>query len=60
MFSHEALLYEGPDGLLAGTLPFIREGLERNEPILVAVGAPKIVALREALGPDADRVEFAT
>ena len=29
MFSHEALLYEGPDGFLAGTLPFIREGLER-------------------------------
>jgi anti-sigma regulatory factor (Ser/Thr protein kinase) len=59
MFSHEALLYEGPDGLLAGTLPFIREGLERNEPILVAVGAQKIARLREALGVDAERVEFA-
>jgi anti-sigma regulatory factor (Ser/Thr protein kinase) len=59
MFSHEALLYEGPDGLLAGTLPFIREGLERNEPILVAVGEPKIARLREALGPGADRVKFA-
>ena len=57
MFSHEALLYEGPDGLLAGTLPFIREGLERDEPVLVAVGADKIERLRGALG--AERVEFA-
>ena len=40
MFSHEALLYEGPDGLLAGSLPFIYEGLERDESILVAVSAP--------------------
>ena len=46
MFSHEALLYDGPDGFLAGTLPFIREGLAADEPILVAVGAEKIAALR--------------
>ena len=59
MFSHEALLYEGPDGFLAGTLPFIREGLQRDEAILVAVGAPTIASLREALGADAERVEFA-
>src|SRR6478609_9118940 len=59
MFSHEALLYEGPDGFLAGTLPFIREGLEHGEPILVAVGAPTIASLREALGAHAERVEFA-
>jgi anti-sigma regulatory factor (Ser/Thr protein kinase) len=58
MFSHEALLYEGPDGLLAGTLPFIREGLERDEPVLVAVGASTIARLRELLGRDAKRVEF--
>jgi anti-sigma regulatory factor (Ser/Thr protein kinase) len=58
-FSHEALLYEGPDGLLAGTLPFIREGLERDEPIMVAVGAGKISRLRDALGPEAERVDFA-
>jgi hypothetical protein len=56
MFSHEALLYEGPDGLLAGALPFIREGIERDEPVLVAVGAAKIELLRSALGDGA--VEF--
>ena len=34
MFRHEAILYEGPDGFVAGTLPFIREGLEADEPML--------------------------
>jgi anti-sigma regulatory factor (Ser/Thr protein kinase) len=51
MFHHEALLYEGSDGLLAGALPYIREGLEHDEPVLVAVGADKIELLRDALGP---------
>jgi anti-sigma regulatory factor (Ser/Thr protein kinase) len=59
MFSHEALLYEGPDGLLAGVLPFIHEGLERDEPIMIAVAAETISRLRDALGPHAARVEFA-
>ena len=36
MFSHEALLYDGLDGLLSGTVPFLREGIEAGEPILVA------------------------
>ncbi len=57
-FSHEALLYEGTDGFLAGTLPFIREGLAQREPILVAVGAEKVVRLRDALGADAEQVRF--
>jgi anti-sigma regulatory factor (Ser/Thr protein kinase) len=58
-FQHEALLYEGRDGFLAGTVPFIREGLDRGEPMLVAVGAEKISLLREALGEPADEVQFA-
>jgi anti-sigma regulatory factor (Ser/Thr protein kinase) len=51
MFHHEALLYDGPDALLAGTLPFIRDGLERDEPVLVAMGEEKLAALDDALGP---------
>jgi anti-sigma regulatory factor (Ser/Thr protein kinase) len=50
MFHHEALLYDGPDDLLAGALPFIREGLERDEPVLVAVDGSKIPAFADALG----------
>ena len=59
MFRHEALLYRGPDGFLAGSLPYIRTGLAADEAILVAVDAPKIRSLRGALGADADRVQFA-
>jgi anti-sigma regulatory factor (Ser/Thr protein kinase) len=59
MFSHEALLYDGADGFLAGALPYIDEGIAAGEPTLVAVAADRIAALRRALGARADRVEFA-
>jgi anti-sigma regulatory factor (Ser/Thr protein kinase) len=57
-FQHEALLYEGTDGFAAGTLPFIREGLEQGEPTMVAVSAERIGLLRGALGGAADDVSF--
>jgi anti-sigma regulatory factor (Ser/Thr protein kinase) len=58
-FRHEALLYAGEVDFLAGTLPFIREGVAADEPILVVVSAAKIGLLRSALGRHADRVAFA-
>jgi anti-sigma regulatory factor (Ser/Thr protein kinase) len=58
-FQHEALIYEGRDGFLAGTLPFIRDGLESGEPVLVAVGLEKIEVLEDRLGGDAGHVVFA-
>jgi len=58
-FRHEALLYAGEVDFLAGTLPFIREGVAADEPVLVVVSAAKIGLLRSALGGDADRVAFA-
>jgi anti-sigma regulatory factor (Ser/Thr protein kinase) len=58
-FVHEALLYAGLDGFLEGTLPFLREGLEGDEPMLVAVDGGKIARLRDELGPDRERVCFA-
>ena len=58
-FEHEALFYEGVDGFVDGTVPFLREGLEAGEPMLVAVGLEKIARLRAALGPQAEAVEFA-
>ena len=57
-FHHEALLYRDPGGYVAGTVPFIHEGLAADEPVLVAVSSEKQGLLREALGADADRVEF--
>jgi anti-sigma regulatory factor (Ser/Thr protein kinase) len=58
-FRHTALLYAGGDGFLSGTVPFVREGLEREEPVLVMVPGRRIEALRSALGPDAGEVHFA-
>jgi anti-sigma regulatory factor (Ser/Thr protein kinase) len=58
-FRHEALFYADPDEFVAGTSAFIRDGLARDEAVLVVVEVPKIDKLRLALGADADRVEFA-
>src|ERR1700716_2170399 len=58
-FRHEALLYSGWAEFVAGTVPFIRGGLELEEPVLVVESAAKIDMLRTALGRDADEVLFA-
>jgi anti-sigma regulatory factor (Ser/Thr protein kinase) len=58
-FVHEALFYAGMDGFLAGTLPFVRQGLAAGEPVLVAVPGEKAARLRDELGDSADDVLFA-
>lgn len=58
-FRHEALFYSGWAEFVAGTVPFIRDGLEAGEPVLVAESAAKIEVLRCALGRDANDVVFA-
>jgi len=58
-FHHEALLYAGAATFCAATVPFIRAGLEAEEPILVVVARQKIEALREELGADQMGVQFA-
>lgn len=57
-FRHEALLYGDGDEFLAGTVPFVRDGLWADEPVMVAVGKAKTTALRRELGDDADAVQF--
>jgi anti-sigma regulatory factor (Ser/Thr protein kinase) len=57
-FEHEALFYRGDEDFLAGLLPFVREGLERDEAVLVAEPAPRLGQLRDALGVDASAVAF--
>ena len=44
--------------MASATVPFILEGLERAEPVLVAVLPDRIRSLRSSLGSDADRVTF--
>ena len=58
-FRHEALLYSGADGFIEGALPFLRDGAHAGDATLVVVHAAKIKRLREALGADADAVQFA-
>ncbi len=58
-FDHEALIYDGEDGFLAGTVPFIREGVEADEPVFVVVSRERIAALRSVLGAVSEAVAFA-
>ncbi|PZR88954.1 MAG: anti-sigma regulatory factor [Candidatus Nephthysia bennettiae] len=57
-FQHQALLYSGESGFVAGTIDFIRSGIAAGEPVLVAVAAPKIDLLRRRLADKADRVQW--
>ena len=57
-FRHEALLYSGMDEFLAGTVPFLQDGVARSEPTLVVVSAVKIAALTARLGAAATGVQF--
>jgi anti-sigma regulatory factor (Ser/Thr protein kinase) len=57
--SHQLTLYDDVDGFLASTVPFLREGLEADEPILIALGPRKIELLRDELRSDAGRAAFA-
>jgi anti-sigma regulatory factor (Ser/Thr protein kinase) len=58
-FRHLALLYDGDSEFLEGTVPFIREGVQSEEPVLVVVDRRKIDLLRSALDGTADCVQFA-
>jgi anti-sigma regulatory factor (Ser/Thr protein kinase) len=58
-FRHEALLYSGQAGLVDGLLPFLREGIAAEEPILVVESRQKIDLLRSALEGEAEYVMFA-
>jgi len=58
-FSHEALFYAGPDEFVHRTSAFIRDGLEADEPVFVVVAGAKIEQLREELGREHHRVQWA-
>ena len=58
-FRHEALFYDGLDQFVGSIVPFVREGLEAQERVLVVVAPAKISALKVELGPDAEHVSFA-
>jgi anti-sigma regulatory factor (Ser/Thr protein kinase) len=57
-FVHEALFYRDPGEFLAGTVPFVLDGLEIGEPVLVAVPQRNVDLIRAELGAKAETVEF--
>jgi anti-sigma regulatory factor (Ser/Thr protein kinase) len=58
-FRHDALLYASEEEYLEGTVPFIREGLEAGEQVLVVLRQDGIGAIRDALGSEGKSVRFA-
>lgn len=58
-FRHGAAFYDGLDELVGAVVPFVQEGLDNGEPVLVAELPSQTRAIRRALGKDADRVAFA-
>jgi anti-sigma regulatory factor (Ser/Thr protein kinase) len=51
-FSHEAFFYAHEAEFLDGTSAFVREGLERDEDVLVAVCGTRLAALRDTFGDE--------
>jgi anti-sigma regulatory factor (Ser/Thr protein kinase)/predicted small metal-binding protein len=58
-YRHECWLYGGDTEFVAAMLPFIRDGLAGEQPVMVAVPQPRLHALRDALGGDATQVAWA-
>ena len=57
-YRHEAFLWRGDEEFLAGTVPFLLEGVEEGQPVMAAVVPRRIDLLRDALGAAAVGVEF--
>jgi anti-sigma regulatory factor (Ser/Thr protein kinase) len=55
---HSAFAYETDDEYATRSLAFLKEGIEAGEGCVVAHTRDGIATMREALGPDADRVSF--
>jgi anti-sigma regulatory factor (Ser/Thr protein kinase) len=55
---HQALLYRDAQQFLAAMLPFIRDGLDRDEPVLAVTTEANSRMLRGELGASSDGVQF--
>jgi transcriptional regulator with XRE-family HTH domain len=58
MLEHRVLLYETEQEFVDTVGPFLSEGIERSEALLVVTTSANIEVVREQLGSDAERVEF--
>lgn len=58
-FDHLALLYRSEREFIDTLVPFICEGLDRQQPVMIGVPGEKFSLLRDALGDAADDVAMA-
>src|SRR5438874_1308296 len=56
---HEALIYSSEEAFLARLVPFLRDGLDADQPTIVILTPKNVALLRDALGQDADQISFA-
>ncbi|MEU2114362.1 sensor histidine kinase [Streptomyces sp. NPDC016459] len=57
-FVHPALFYRDEREYVAGTVPFVQEGLAAGEAVAVAVPGPNLEVIKNALGSGAEGVQF--
>ena len=57
-YRHEAFLWRSDEEFLAGTVPFVQDGVEAGQPVMVAVVPRRLDLLRDAVGVAAAGVEF--
>ena len=57
-FQHQALIYEGADEYLHGTVPFLHAALEAGQPALVAARKEQAELIKGELGREADTLRF--
>ena len=55
---HHAFVFESDDEYVARSVAFLKEGLEAGEGAIVGNARGGLAMMRDALGPDADRVAF--
>ncbi|HET6625092.1 MAG TPA: anti-sigma factor RsbA family regulatory protein [Nocardioidaceae bacterium] len=55
---HDALFYDDDEALLATAVPFVREGVERGEVVLVNTGSHPVTALLKAMFAEQESVLF--
>lgn len=57
-FRHEAFFYADSDEFLAGTVPFLEEGVYAGDNVLVVLPEPRLRLVRGVLGSTAEEVDF--
>jgi anti-sigma regulatory factor (Ser/Thr protein kinase) len=58
-YLHDVMFWTGLDDFVSRTVQFVRDGVDAGEPVLVALPAERVAAVRRGLGPHAVGVSFA-